>query len=487
MGKGVCMNSANDREPSAVDGILRWLTFGAVSVAVLAGPWFFGAWEVWWFWPFVAAICVGMLTAGLRLMLAPAVLSIVPARVWIASGSVLPFIAYAVVRASAVDVAMDAERSVLLHLTALFVAMQVVLGLSARQRGLMFWLVFANLLLLGLYGVINHLGWGSFHVMWAPRYDQYAGRATGSYFCPDHFAGAMELLLCLSIGVLADRCRGGWLKWIAAIAFMVVVAGVVMSQSRGGGLTLVVILAAAMVCGVAQWPRAVRWSLRLIGVSTGLLFLMGALHLGGDYFDRFASYDGWRVDVGHGASDAKTITQSLLRTCRGRMYGGAVRAWKTEPWLGIGPGMHQNVWPHFAPTADGNPEQGIWPTLPNYEFHSYEVHSDWLQLLEEYGVVGFFLFLVSFCTVFYILVSSVSRESRGQQLSDSGLLGRAAFSHAVGATLAAAALTFHSFGDFNLQMPATVWILAVIVAIPMGRNAEIGKAEIEQSVDCGED
>ncbi len=459
------MDPMNDRKQSITDITFRWLTFASVALATLLGPWFFGAWEVWWFWPFVAVISAGTLATGLRLVFSPAAVRALPPQIWLVMAATLPFLVYAGVRLCMTDVFMDAERSVLLHLSALAIAAQVILGLSRRRRHLVFWLVSANLLLLGLYGVINHLVCGSQHVLLAPRYEQYAGRATGSYFCPDHFAGAMELLLCLAIGVLADRGQGALMKWTAGIAAAVAVAGVVMSQSRGGGMTVVVILVAAMVWGVAQWPRAVRWNLRLIGVSSALLLLIGLWSYGGRYIERFASYGGVR-DKGSVAQ----VAEALGRTCRGRMYGGAVRAWQTAPWLGVGPGLHQNLWPHFAPTSDSDPELGIWPTLPNDNFHSYEVHSDWLQLLEEYGLVGFVLFLIPFCMVFTFLAAAVSTTSWERDASSESP-GNGAFTYAVGATLAVAAMTFHSLGDFNLQMPATTWVLATVVAIALGRCA----------------
>jgi O-antigen ligase len=79
------------------------------------------------------------------------------------------------------------------------------------------------------------------------------------------------------------------------------------------------------------------------------------------------------------------------------------------------------------------------------------VHSDWLQLLEEYGVVGLLLFLLMSVTVFTVLLVAVVKSR---------------FHYAaVGAALAAVAIAFHSLGDFNMQIPATVWMFVAILAI----------------------
>jgi O-antigen ligase len=449
-------------------GVLQWVTFGSVSISTLAGPWLFGGWESLWFWLLTAAVSVGVFSTGLQLILPAASAGrMMPRRTCYVLLAAIPFVVYAIIRLYTTEVFMDAERSVLLHVTALCVAGEVLFGLNARQRKLMFWMLFGNLVLLGVYGVVNHLLWHSEHVLWAPRYEQYAGRATGSYFCPDHFAGAMELLLCLALGVLANRGGSGTSKWLAAVAGVIAVVAVVMTKSRGGGMTVVVVLGFALVCGVAQWPAAIRWNLRLVGVCTSLLLFMALLHFGDGYVQRFASYGGGWGKGAEQESSIAAVAQALRGTSRGRMYGGALRAWRTAPWVGIGPGMHQHLWPHFAPTPDGNVELGVWPTQTNHHFRSYEVHSDWLQLLEEYGLAGLFFFLLPCIGVIYCFIRGVSEQGRSWQQSLSPPEASLTFACWLGGALALVAMGFHSLGDFNLQMPGTVWLFAAIMAIPL--------------------
>jgi len=500
--------------------ILSWMVFVALSMAVLAGPWLFGAWEVWWFWPFTAVICLGAVFTGLRLVLDGAELRSgdgdqesgagdrrsevgdrrSEVRVAVVLLSVLPFAFYAIVRWMQADVFMSAERSVLLHLTGLAVAVQVIFGLERRQRKLLFMMVFVNLLLMGIYGIVNYKWWNASHVLWIESYAQYAGRASGSYFCPDHFAGAMELMLCMALAGLLARGVGGIEKLVCGAGIAVAIAGVIMSQSRGGMIAIPLILAAAAVWGVAQWPQEVRKNIRMIAASAALLMFIMLLQLGGKHIDRFASYGGYwgragrtkienrksedgdrRSEVGGLKSEvgevevagrfdvivlqAEVVFDALKRTSRGRMYGGAIRAWKTAPWFGIAPGMHQNLWPQFAATTDGDRELRKWPTLINDYFHSYEVHSDWLQLLEEYGIIGFILFLLPLGMIVFLLFSGIKLE-KGLWVKSNGADGdEMRYVYLLSALLALTAMGFHSLGDFNLQMPATVWVLATISAL----------------------
>ena len=63
------------------------------------------------------------------------------------------------------------------------------------------------------------------------------------------------------------------------------------------------------------------------------------------------------------------------------------------------------------------------------------------------------------------LLAELRRESR--ELAERQWRPTGDLKHAVvlGALLGIAALGFHSLGDFNLQMPATVWLLGAIAAL----------------------
>lgn len=446
-----------------ITSILSGLQFVLLCLPILAGPWLFGAWEAWWCWSFVLCIAAAASVFSLRIALrcfAEQQRPLLSKSNGILLASTIPFLLYAVVRVSQSHAYMDAERSLLLFLTPIVVTALLLAWSSQRQIGLLQILLVVNLALLGTYGLINHAVTGNKLVMWLPGYPQYYRhvRTTGSYFCPDHFAGIMELAFCLCLGWILARGRNWRWRLSATLISAVALTGVVLSKSRGGGMTILVIALAAWIWGFAQWPPKVRWFWRLTSGSIGLLVIIAFCLLGDAYIHRFTNYAGWRGTKGNIVQRSKiVIIKGVRKTCRGRMYGGAIRAWQSNPIWGIGPGMHRNLWPRFAATNDGDRETGLWPTQTNHTFHSYEVHSDWLQLLEEYGIAGFILFLVPLVLLFRRLLRML-RDRHGD------------FAATLGALLALVCMSFHSLGDFNLQMPATTWILAAIIAIPLHRQ-----------------
>jgi hypothetical protein len=78
------------------------------------------------------------------------------------------------------------------------------------------------------------------------------------------------------------------------------------------------------------------------------------------------------------------------------------------------------------------------------------------------------LFLVPFGVIGFVFVSGIRREGRLWQKKGKFDGDEMQFVYLLGGLLALAAMSFHSLGDFNLQMPATVWILAVILALGIG-------------------
>jgi O-antigen ligase len=470
--------------------ILGWINFVILGLVTVIGPWMFGAWEMWWFWGFAMLICLSLLITGMQLIIQnPKAPHLFAGQVRLPLLAALPFLAYALISWWHADVFMSAERSVLLYLSGGAVAFSIAYGLRRQQQSLLLKIIFANLLAIGAYGIINHLAWKSTHVLWARRYPQYAGRALGTYFCPDHFAGIMEIMLCIALAMLVARRTALWLRLAALLAGCGALVAIALTLSRGGLLTLPIIFGGIFIWGFAQWPAYIRRSLRIIAIASGLLLVMVLVYSGGRHIERLTSYGGhWGQNLATKTNADKTsetnslttplkqntkhILTALSRTSRGRMYGGAWRAWQSSPWLGIGAGMHQNLWPHFAATNDGNREKGIWPTLPNDNFHSYEVHNDWLQLLEEYGIIGVILFLIPFGTILFLLVRGIHENGRTALTPDYSDEDNFIFVEKLSALLILLAMAFHSFGDFNLQMPATVWILAAITSIALSTPAE---------------
>ena len=148
---------------------------------------------------------------------------------------------------------------------------------------------------------------------------------------------------------------------------------------------------------------------------------------------------------------------------RGQYIGAALRAWRSSPVWGIGPGQNQHRWVQFAATEDGvraepgHPETLKRPRLMNADYHLYEVHSDWVQLLEEYGVVGFVLFCIPFTGIAILLY----RRQTAMRDADAPALDRAL---PLGVLLAGGVLSIQCLLDFSMQMPCIVWLFAFLVS-----------------------
>jgi O-antigen ligase len=449
--------------------ILSKIALTLSTAALLAGPWLFGAWEAWWFWPLATLLFVAIALFGVTLLDAESIVAGFSER--LLRRDVAPllvaigvFLAYAIVRMFMARVYADAERSLLLFVLPLFVAGIAAYSAGPAGRRVLVYLLAFNILCLGLYGLVNHWLTGSERVMWMPGYLQYYAdnRASGSYFCPNHFAGILELGAALALGLMADR----GVKWggrlFALLLLAVCVAGVILSKSRGGGVTLLALLLLAPFTGLVQWRPRARWLVRagvaLLSLAAAGLVAWQAV----EYRGRFAAFP-W---------------DDVEKSDRVQMVKGALRAWQTAPVLGIGPGMHQSLWSHFAASPDGDREKGIWPTRLNTGWHSYEVHNDWVQLLEEYGALGLALFLAVLGLLLRGLWRGLRREEEEWQAAQWAAPGQPRFTGIIAAgLLAAAAMILHEAVDFNLQMPATGWVLGAILGLAVAESTRAQAAQ----------
>ncbi len=292
--------------------------------------------------------------------------------------------------------------------------------------------------LYGLWQLVAH----SNMVLFAQRPAAYSGRASGTYICPNHLAGFLEMVLGLmlarlllhrpdvqtSFGVYAAP------KILEGYGSLAVLAGIVATNSRGSWIAVAVSLAALLIW--AWCPGVV--SKYIVGALAGACVLVGIVSL---------SVPSVRERVGQtlflaednisvGVKDA-TLGQRTL------MWSSTVRMTADHPFFGTGPG----TWEWFHPQYRD----------PKLQARPRHAHNDALQLTAEYGLVGLLLVVGAFVCFFW----HTSHLSSFANFSD-----QRAF--AVGSSFAVVVLLVHSFLDFNVHIPANALLLITLMALAVG-------------------
>ncbi len=188
--------------------------------------------------------------------------------------------------------------------------------------------------------------------------DQYAGRASGTFGVPNHFAALM--LLVFGLSAAAGLTRGLALSLRIAACYLAVLfgAGIILSISRGALFGLAALLAAAPFVVFEQWRS--RW-LGLAGVlCLGAVSAMLLFHTQPQIRKRFD-----KLAMEHGEST------------RIAMWKAAGDIFASRPLLGSGTGSYQVYFERHKP-----PRPSI---APRY------AHNDYLNTLSDHGLAGFLL------------------------------------------------------------------------------------------------
>lgn len=540
------------------------LAFFCVCGVAILGPWAFSAWEMWWFWPIALLLFAGVLFAGVGSIIEMIINSsygdtapevgyfIFGKRKLVMLISIIPFIAYAIVRfvfhadTQHQFVYMDGERSLLLFITPVLLAVTMLL-VCTRKR--LVWLCFAiliNMFLVAIYSIINHYVTNDTLVLWfeVPRSMWYGGRATGVFFCPNHLSAFMNFGILFTVAILLTPRKKGvdlkqvlWLNILAATVLPFLLWANVLTLSRGGMASLFV----ALVVGLSIFGFSNVKPLKRIGIILGViisavLLLVLIFSTENIVHERCKKHGFYKLMT---EESEQSFGERLHETFwygfdRGWYIGSALRAWESNPVWGIGPGQHSSRWGEFAATPDGTREPFKAPKMRNDGYHLYEVHSDWTQLLEEYGIVGIVLFIIPMLTIFGGLINAkrqalkdlrthseshstrrkyidentsieahhkANDDSLDENIDEAALDNNEEHHHKhhrkhrkteygfatlttpaefkIAAALPLAALLmcicmiFHSIGDFSFQIPTIVWTFAIFIASALMINSEI--------------
>jgi O-antigen ligase len=203
-------------------------------------------------------------------------------------------------------------------------------------------------------------------------------RAYGAFEQPNPYAGYLGLTLPLAGGlVLAailparGRVAGRWLVWATGCGILMLVA-LVMSWSRGAWLGFA---AAVMAMALAVVARRGRIAV-LVAVTVMLaayILLAGGFSLVPpsieQRFSDFVPYLGVTDVRGVEVTDANFAVLERMAH-----WQSALSMWTDHPWLGVGIGNYEPVYPSYA--------LPLWP-LPLGHAHNY-----YLNIAAEAGVMG---------------------------------------------------------------------------------------------------
>ena len=278
------------------------------------------------------------------------------------------------------------------------------------------------------------------------RPEAYNGRGSGTFVCPNHLAGFLEMVLGLLVAraVIVRREnqsieRAVILKVLIIYAAVMAVAGILVTLSRSGWAATIVGLFALLFLGEWRLRSVLPRAALVLAVLTCMAFMLWNV-------DSIRNYalKSLRVDnqtQGISLSDPTMGGRAL-------MWSGTVKMIRDAPLFGTGMGSWQWVYQRYK-------VPGVTASEPDY------THNDYLNLAADYGLVGVVIVLAIFICFF----AHAWRISRTAQHSE-----QRAF--AVGAMLSVISILVHSWFDFNLHIPANSLLLAAIMGftLAMGDN-----------------
>lgn len=310
------------------------------------------------------------------------------------------------------------------------------------------------------YGLAEYLaGW---QYIWNVPRRFYLGSATGTYVNHNHFAGLLEMILPLALGLAfyfwqCARHRSRRRTWrsfleligqpeivkcfLLLLVAAVLLVAIVFSFSRMGMISSLVSLGAMAAIVLIARRRS------QLPVTLIVLLLAGGIAI-----------TVW-IGVGPVVEHFEQLPQNepLVSTTRGRVavWNDSLKLVRAHPWTGIGLGCFE-----YAFTAAQSTQ------LAYIVDHA---HNDYLELVVELG----FPFASILLAGILWLAAAPLRASSSARSS----LARALALGSFGAVLA---LLVHGIADFNFHIPANALVFAVILGIGYTISLDQAAAEFRE-------
>lgn len=345
-----------------------------------------------------------------------------------------------------------ATRVVVLQLAALSIYFAAALAFidTPRRLRLMVRLVIIFGFALAMFGLMQHFVNPS-TIFWVREPKQ--ATPFGPYVNRHQFAGYMELTLALPLGLLFAGAIPRERAPLYAFAAALMCIAIVMTNSRGGMLSMVAEIVFLVLVSVRVGRKSRSGAegegekvsrVRALAWRAGLAFVMvvavvfGALYFGGE--------DALSRLVG-------TVNAADPTTGRTHFWKGTVEIIKDHPFLGTGLGAFSAIYPRYD-TGNGM-------------YRLEQAHNDYLQILSDAGVVGGVLGLLFVAWLFRSALARMQSHDRFRR----GV--------ALGALAGCAGVLVHSFFDFTLHALANALMFLVLAALAT-LNGRVEEPEVQR-------
>jgi O-antigen ligase len=348
--------------------------------------------------------------------------------------AVLAFLFYAIPRCQLVDVAYVGHQQLVQVVVYVALFFVVLNNLNRKDSAT---IVAMTLVIVGFvlafFAVVQFVK-HSPHIWATAKPAKYLARGSGTFINPNSFAGYLEMMVPLALAYTVMSRFSPTVKVVLAYAVLAMLAGIVVSLSRGGilAITVALVLFCALLLVQGQY-----WLPAL--VTLGVILVAGLVVLGqfGSLQRRFS---------------AAFQNQHLDSEGREFYWKAAEQLYAHDPVWGVGPGHFDVEFPTVRPWQSQNR-----PTF---------VHNDYLNTLCEWGAVGMGI-VTGFCILLaWVAVGAWSSVRRSANDFSSYRSDRRAF--ILGASFGLVAVMLHCIVDFNMQIPAdaitAITLMALIAA-----------------------
>jgi O-antigen ligase len=410
----------------------RWCERGILGLVLgilVFGPLAMGAVDTPEFLVIQGLTVAVMLVWTLRLWISPK-----PQLLWLPLGwVVLAFAACAIGRYLTADIEYVARLEMIQVLMYAFLFFAIVNNLYRQEsvQIISFTLIFLamGISCYAIYQFLTHS-----NRVW-DYVSPYLGRASGTYISPNNFAGFLEMLLPLATAcVLVGRMKPV-VRILLGYSALVMLAGMVVTFSRGGWVAVVVAL--LVLLGTLIFHRNHRLPAFLLLV----VLAVGGTVFVTNYLSKTLSY---MRRVGTPGETGK-----LDFAVRLDIWTAAEQMWRDHFWWGVGPAHYDYRFREYRPES--------------VQMSPDRAHNDYLNLLADWGAAGGIIVLAGMVTFGAGLRKTWKYVRPSENDFGRGMSNRFAFS--LGASAGLFALAVHSMVDFNLHIPANAILGVTLLAL----------------------